>query len=164
MSTINLEHGEPDPDDESPSARRRRERRTSDSSKSGSGSGTSGSSGTSRATERENASLATRISTALDKIADQMALRDDDELATAIREERGAMSHGLVSLTDQITPLRVVLVLVMALAEPILAFYRVGRILFFRFLVWRENRIAARKEAVEQWQREQEAQGIHSVT
>lgn len=108
--------------------------------------------------------MASRLNSAFAKIADQVDIRGDTELAEAIRDERGAMSQGLVSLTDQITPLRMVLLLAMALAEPILAFYRVGRILFLRFLGWRERRIAERQEAAEQWQREQEAQGIHSVT
>lgn len=149
MSAIDLEKGEPDPD-ESPAARRRRERRESGDSGSGS-SGSRSSSSSASGAGRDDTRLATRLDTAFTKIADQMAARDDDELATALREERKAMSQGLVSLTSAFTPARTVLVLGLALAEPLLAFWRVGRILFFRLLGWRERRI----QAAEEWQRQQ---------
>ena len=150
--SIDLEHGEPDPD-ESPAARRRRERRSG----SGSSSSSGGSSSSKSSSDRENTSLVGRLDTAFTKIADQMAARDDEELASAIRDERHAMSQGLVSLTASITPLRAVLILVLALAEPVLAFWKVGRILFIRFLTWRDRRIAEQQAANEEWQRQQEA-------
>lgn len=153
MSTINLEKGEPDPD-ESPSRRRRREKRDSGSSSSSSSSG--GSTGSSRASERENTSLVGRLDTAFTKLADQMAARDDAELAEALRDERHAMSQGLVSLTSSLTPLRPVLVVFLALLEPFLAFWRVGRILFMRFLQWRERRIIEAQQAQAEWEAAQE--------
>lgn len=153
--SIDLETGEPDPD-ESPSARRRREKRESGGSSS-SGSSSRSSSGSKSGDDRENTSLVGRLNTAFSKIADQMAARDDDELAVAIREERGAMSQGLVSLTSSVTPLRIPLVIALSLIEPILAFWRVGRILFYRFLGWRERRIREmefQQQAAEQEQAE----------
>lgn len=148
MSTIDLEKGEPE--DESPSQRRRRARRNSDDSSSSSSSSRSSSS--SKASDRENTSVAGRLNTALTKLADQMAARGDDELADAIREERSAMSQGLVSLTSSIPVLRVPLVLILSLLEPVLAFARVGRILFYRFLGWRQRRMEEAQQAQAEWE------------
>jgi hypothetical protein len=75
-----------------------------------------------------------------------MLARGDDELAEALREERHAMSQGLVSLTATLTLLRLPLIVFMALIEPMLAFWRVGRLLVYRFLAWRERRVAAVRE------------------
>lgn len=145
MSTIDLESGEPDPD-ESPAQRRRRERRSG-----GSGGGGSSSSSRSRGSgNSDDTSLVARLDTAFTKIADQIAARGDEELAEAIREERHPMSQGLVSLTATLTPLRWPLVVLMALIEPLLAFWRVGRLLLIRFIGWRERRIAAAQEAQQQ--------------
>jgi hypothetical protein len=152
VSTIDLEHGEPDPD-ESPAAKRRRERRASGGDSGGSRSSSSSKS----STERSDTSLVTRMDTAFSKIADQMDAREDEELAEAIRDERHAMSQGLVSLTGSITPLRPLLVLVLSLIEPVLAFWRVGRILFLRFLTWRERRIVAAQQA--EWERAAQESG-----
>lgn len=139
---IDLEVGEPDPD-ESPSARRRARRRAARSSDSDSG----GSSSRSKSSGgKSDAGLVTQLDTAFSKLADQMAARDDEELAEALMDERHAMSQGMVSLTSGLPFLRPILVLVLALAEPILAFWRVGRILFYRFLSWRERRIIAAQE------------------
>lgn len=158
MSAIDLEIGEPDPD-ESPSARRRRERRESGGSSSSSGRSSSSSS-SKGSSDRDETHLVARLDTAFTKIADQMAARGDDELADALKEERHAMSQGLVSLTSALTPLRAVLLLVMALAEPLLAFWRVGRILIFRLLRWRENRILAAQEQQAEWERQQAEAGV----
>ena len=56
------------------------------------------------------------------------------------------MSQGLVSLTATLTPLRLPLIVFMSLVEPVLAFWRVGRILALRLLNWRERRIVAMQE------------------
>lgn len=153
---IDLEHGEPEP--ESPSARRRRERRgrSSDSSGSGRSGGGSGSS------NRENTTLVGQLDQAFVKLADQLLARDDEELATAIREERHAMSQGLVSLTSAVPFLRPFLVLTVTLAEYGLAFWRVGRILTRRFLGWRERRIAENQQRQAEWEAAQQP-GIPSV-
>ena len=155
MSAIDLEHGEPE--DESPAARRRRERREAASSSSGRGSG-SGTGGGKGGSDRENTSLVARLDTALSKIADQVSARgDEDGLAEALKEERHVMSQSMVSLTSNLTFLRVPLVVLLSLVEPFLAFRRVGVILFARFLRWRERRIAEREQAVAEWQAAQEA-------
>lgn len=153
MSTINLETGEPE-EDESPSQRRRRARRSGSSSDSSTSSGRSSSS--SKASERENTSVAGRLNTAFTKLADQMAARGDDELAEALREERSAMSQGLVSLTSSIPFLRIPLVILLSLLEPVLAFARVGRILFYRFLTWRQRRIEEAQAAQAEWEAQQQ--------
>lgn len=148
MSTIDLETGEPDPD-ETPAARRRRERRSSTGSSS-SGSSASRSRGGSKP---DNTSLASRLDAAFTKIADQLMARggeENEELATAIREESRGMSQGLVSLTATLTFLRWPLIVIMALVEPMLAFYRVGRLVLIRLLNWRERRIVAMQEAQQQ--------------
>jgi hypothetical protein len=145
VSTIDLESGEPDPD-ESPAARRRRERRSSSGS-----SGGSSSSGRSRSSSNsDDSGLVTRMDAAWVKIANQIAARGDDELAEAIIEEHHPMSVGLVSLTSTLTVFRWPLVILMALVEPLLAFWRVGRLVFIRFLGWRERRIIAAQEAAQQ--------------
>lgn len=160
--SIDLETGEPDPD-ESPSARRRRERRESGGGSSSSG-GRSSSSGSKGSGDRENTGLASRLNTAFSKIADQMAVRGDEELATALREERSAMSQGLVSLTSTLTPLRWPLVVLLSLVEPFLAFWRVGRILFFRFLNWRERRIIEAQQQQAEYEAAQAAEGAGVVS
>lgn len=155
MSTIDLESGEPE--SESTASARRRARREAASSSSGGSSGSS-SSGSKGSSDRENASLVGRLDTAFSKIADQVAVRgDEDGLAEALREERHAMSQGLVSLTSSLTILRVPLIIALSLIEPFLAFRRVGVILFGRFLRWREQRIFARQQAQEEWEQSQAA-------
>lgn len=148
---IDLEKGVPD-EDETPSQRRRRERRANSDSDS---SSSRSSSGSSRSSDRNDTSLASHLGTAISKIADQMDARGDEELATALREERAPMSQGLVSLTSSVTPLRPPLVLALAITEPVLAFWRVGRILVMRFLTWRERRIVEAQE-IAAWEAQQE--------
>lgn len=147
MSTIDLEHGDPEPE-ETPRQRRRRERAASDSSSSSSG----GSRRNKGVGDTDDTGLASRLDVALNKLADQMDARDDEELATALREERRGMTQGLVSLTGTVPILRIPLLLLLAFAEPVLAFWRVGRILFYRFLSWRERRIIAAQQAQEEMQ------------
>lgn len=126
--SIDLELGEPE---ETPSQRRRRIKRTDEKAAP-----------KTKPTEREDRSLTGQLDTVFTKIADMLRARDDEELAEAIRDERHAMSQGLVSLTSSVTFLRPLLTLVLALIEPFLAFWRVGRILFHRFLNWRASRPA----------------------
>lgn len=154
MSAIDLEHGEPE-DEETPAQRRRRERRAARGSDSGGGGSGSRRKGVA---DTDDSGLASRLDTAFNKLADQMDARDDDELASALREERRGMTQGLVSLTGAVPLLRIPLLLLLAFAEPVLAFWRVGRILFYRFLSWRERRIMAAQEAQAQaeWEASQQ--------
>lgn len=158
---IDLTTGEPD-DEETPAQRRRRERRAARGSDGGSGGGSGRGSGGSG---KSDAGLVSELGSAFNKLADQMDARDDEELAEALRDESKAMSQGLVSLTSAIPLLRPFLTLALALAAPILAFWRVGRILFYRFLSWRERRIIAAQQQSEQaaWE-EQQQPGMPDVT
>lgn len=106
---------------------------------------------TARAT-RSRPSVAQRAETELrertvhvfQRIADTLAARDDEELATAISEDSEAMATGLVSLTRQVKWLRGPLLFFLSLAEPLLAFGRVGRILLRRAGEWRYRRAEER--------------------
>lgn len=150
---IDLEVGEPDAD-ETPAQRRRRERRAARSSDSGGSSRSRATAGVST----DDKSVSSRLGTAFTKLADQMDAREDEELATALREESAGMTQGLVSLTSTVPILRLPLMLVLAFAEPVLAFWRVGRILFYRFLNWRERRIIMAQQQAEQaaWEEQQQ--------
>jgi hypothetical protein len=57
-------------------------------------------------------SLKARLENVFEKLAKQMEARGDEELATALSEEKSNMSQGLVSLTKNLTPLRGPLVVV----------------------------------------------------
>jgi hypothetical protein len=92
------------------------------------------------------------MDTAFSKIADQISARGDEELAEAIRDERHPMSQGLVSLTSTVAILRWPLIVIMALVEPLIAFWRVGRLLLIRFLGWRERRIVAAQQQAAEWE------------
>lgn len=94
--------------------------------------------------------LTQRLLTALDKIADQLEAREDHELATAIREEREPMVRSVVSLTKGITFLRRPLVVAVSLLEPVLAFWRIGRILGGRFITRRQRMVAERQAAMQE--------------
>lgn len=124
--SIDLEHGE---EDESPSQRRRRIKRSDSASEP-----------RAKPSDKDDRSLTGRLDTTFTKISDQLEARGDEELAAAIKDERHAMSQGLVSLTSNLVVLRPLLTLILALVEPFLAFWRVGRILLGRFLEWRTNR------------------------
>jgi hypothetical protein len=86
--------------------------------------------------------LKARLEATFQKIADSRAARGDDELAVALRDEKGPMALGLVNLTENVKPLRNPLVTFLALIEPALAFGRVGNILRYRLIDRRAERIA----------------------
>lgn len=114
--------------------------------------GTSGSSSSSSSTgARAEAKVETEIRSRLDRVFDRIAkareARGDDELVEAIREDSDAMAQGFISLTSNIVPLRVPLLMLLNLLEPLLAFGRVGRILAGRLLTRRERRQAEREQA-----------------
>ena len=117
-----------------------REQRKAASGKSTSSARKTQSSSRSRATPDEI--LKDRLNGAFDRIAEQLLVRGDVELSSVIHEDRDALTAGLVSLTRTVKILRMPLVMFLAFLEPLLAFGRVGRILFYR---WRER--AARVQA-----------------
>lgn len=104
-------------------------------------SGTTGRATTAKAKVAEE-TLAARLMRTFDRIVDTLRAREDEELAVAIDEDKEAMTQGLVSLTKALPFLRNPLLITLNLVEPVLAFGRVGRILFGRVRIWRGKRIA----------------------
>jgi hypothetical protein len=84
--------------------------------------------------------LASRLDRVLERITSRLEERGDDELATAMREGGAAMAGGLTDLTRFAPAIRMPLLLILGLIEPVLAFGRVGRILSGRLLGRRERR------------------------
>lgn len=93
--------------------------------------------------------LLSRLDRTFDRIAEWRLSRGDEELATVISEDKGQMSHGLVSLTRLAPVVRTPLLMILNLLEPALAFGRVGRILAGRWVMRREQ-IAAERLAAQQ--------------
>ena len=123
---IDLSHGEPDRDSSASERRRRRRETRADSSAA-----------QESFTEREVREQLTR---AFDGLAKGREAREDGELAQAIREEGDAMTEGFVTLTNNVKPLRLPLVIILNVVITLLAFGRVGGILWNRWLVRREIR------------------------
>lgn len=94
----------------------------------------------------EETKLRTQLDRVLDRFAETLEGRSDDELATAIREDAKAIASGLISMTRQLTPARRLLVVLVAVAEPLLAFGRIGGILLGR---WQRRRMAAMQAQAE---------------
>lgn len=84
--------------------------------------------------------LKSRLHTVFDRIADAAEARGDDELASTIRTDRDVMATGLVSFTRPFMALRTPLLLVLAVVEPLMAFSRIGRLMFGRVLDRRAER------------------------
>lgn len=76
--------------------------------------------------------LKARLLTCFERIADAAEARGDEELAGAVREDMGVMAGSLVSLTRPLTALRAPLLLGLAVLEPVMAFSRLGRLMFGR--------------------------------
>lgn len=125
------------PDDESPTSRRRRERRASRTTQTDSKP---------KSDAKTEGALSGRLNEAFAKLANQLHAKGDEELATAIEEERRGMTAGLMSLTSSITPLRGPLVAIVELSLVFLAFWRVGRILLLRMVAYRERIAVQRAE------------------
>jgi hypothetical protein len=136
MAELDLEHG---------TTREQRRRR--------SGGSVDGESKT--ATDKLDRELNSRLLEAFDQVVEWREARGDEELATAITEDKDKMSRGLVSLTHAVTPLRQPLLVFLGFVEPILAFGRVGRILGGRFIERRqrimEERAAMQGMTPEEW-------------
>lgn len=128
---INLERGEPDANER---RRRRRQQRTD----------------TPPASEGFTAQeLRFQLGRAFDGLVKNRETRDDLELAEAIREEGDAMTEGFVALTDNVPVLRMPLVILLNLLITLLAFGRVGGILWGRFKVRRSERLAQQEIVME---------------
>ena len=116
------------------------------SNRSRSGSKSSSKSGS----QRSDTDLVSKLSAAFDRIADQLEIRGDSELATALHEDKQKLAQGIVSLTRAVKFLRAPLVILVAIIEPILAFWRVGSILARRAIERRERVMAERAAQAEQ--------------
>lgn len=149
MSELDLEHGDANAAERIAAAGSARHSRvTRERKESGDSSGTT--SGTKRSrgrpskaasTKASENSLASQLVDAFGKLADQLQAREDDELATAIREEAEGMTVGLISATRIVPFFRKPLVLILGIAVPVLAFWRVGGILLRRELERRARKM-----------------------
>lgn len=139
---LDLEHGDPSraSADTERTRRRRRERTTATTETKQQSSGY----------EQEARS---RLDRFFDRIVKARRDREDEELAAVIEEDAEAMAQGFLSITSNVPFLRMPLLMFLNVAEPVMAFNRVGRILAYR---WMERRARRRMEA-EQLQAEVEA-------
>lgn len=127
---IDLTRGEPGRGDSTSERRRRRRASRSESD-----------SPTESFTERE---VRIQLERAFDGLAKGREARGDTDLAEAIREEGDAMTEGFVTLTNNVKPLRLPLVILLNILITLLAFGRVGGILWERFKARQERKRAER--------------------
>jgi hypothetical protein len=83
---------------------------------------------------RRRPRLASRLDRMFERLATSLEAREEFELAGVIREERKAMSGGLVLLTQHFDVLRDPLLRLLGFVEPVVAFGRVGRIIARRIV------------------------------
>lgn len=151
MSTLNLHDGDPDRADEIADAQARqavaqseREKRKAKRESQKKESGSSSTRSRAKASPATESGLQGRLVDAFTRLANMLERKGDEELSTAINDEKQAMAQGLVSLTRNVTPLRGPLVLLISFLEPVLAFWRVGSILGGR-LIERRQRVMAER-------------------
>jgi hypothetical protein len=159
--SLDLEEGDAERAEMTPAERRRIAREEADKGKERSQSARANKSTTSaraaNARDKVEAELTLRLSQVFDRIVKILEARGDEELAEVIREDSSAMGQGLVSLTRNVKVLRGPLLFLLNLIEPVMAFGRVGRILFYRLRIRREQMIQDRAEFEAQQQQEREA-------
>lgn len=146
--SLDLEQGDEELANASPAERRRAARKAASKepeSPRAKSSRSSSSRSSASTRERVETELMSRLERICERIAQVLDSRGDEELASAIREDRDAMGQGLVSLTRNVKFLRGPLLMALNLIEPGLAFGRVGRILYIRF-VDRQARIQMERE------------------
>lgn len=85
--------------------------------------------------------VTSRLGRVLDRIIAQLRAREDEELASAIEEDKQSIVAGFVSVTRGIPFLRNPFIMVLNLVEPIMAFWRVGGILVGRAVERRARRM-----------------------
>lgn len=95
--------------------------------------------------------LHSRLVDAFDQVVEWREARDDEELATAISEDKEKMAKGLVSLTHAVVPLRQPLLIFLGFVEPVMAFGRVGRILATRWVTRRQQQAEEMAAAQAEW-------------
>lgn len=84
------------------------------------------------ATAKIETELTNRLERLTNRLAESLEGRQDYELSAALREDAKAMTGSVVSLTTRFPPLRTPLLFVLGLAEPLVAFWRIARILLGR--------------------------------
>lgn len=87
-----------------------------------------------------------RVRQALEKAGEALIKRKDAELGEALIEEAPVMAGGVNNLSKGLPPVRFALLVALDLIEPVLAFWRVGRILLGRAA---ERRLRRAQEAAE---------------
>lgn len=138
--SLDLEEGDETLADASPAERRRAARQAAAKAKHAEGKSPRRAKPTASESRIES-ELLSRLDRVFDRIALTLEARGDDELAGVIREDKGAMSQGLASLTHAVKFLRGPLLMSLNLVEPALAFGRVTRVLYSRWIE-RQTRIA----------------------
>jgi hypothetical protein len=134
---LDLEKGDP-----SRAEQRRQRRREATSTPTGESKAT---------TDKLDKELHSRLVDAFDQVVEWREARDDEELATAISEDKEKMAKGLVSLTHAVVPLRQPLLIFLGFVEPVLAFGRVTRILATRWVARRQQQAEDLATAQAEW-------------
>lgn len=97
-------------------------------------------------TVSEDRDLRGRITSILNRIAEAAEARGDEELAEVLREDTAVMATGLVSLTRPFRALRGPIVLLLGIVEPVMAFSRFGRLMVYRMMDRRAEKVAEREQ------------------
>lgn len=136
MADLDLSTGDPArADEDTPAGRRRRRRREEGES-------------TPRPSKTD-AEIRAGLNHAFEKLAQNRYAKEDPELGDALTEEGPAMTEGIVDLTDKVPVFRQPILVILNLCIVLLAFGRVGGILFDRAQQRRAAAMAARAEQQE---------------
>lgn len=99
-----------------------------------------------RRTVPTEADLKGRLAACIDRIAAAAEVREDEELAEILHEDRDIIVNGLVSLTRPFRALRAPLVVLLAIIEPVMAFTRIGRLMLERVMT-RKTRVTRSEDS-----------------
>lgn len=140
---LDLEKGDPERAEEISARQRRREARRS----GGSGGSASSSKGSNRSSGATT-DFRSQLGRVLDKLVEQRDAVGDEELATALRDNKDPMVQGFVSVTSSVPFLQTPFLIVLNLLEIVLAFGVVGRILVGRAIERRQRRMQAQPPSI----------------
>jgi hypothetical protein len=144
MTEITLEPNVKDDDSDADDDGKERKRKRRSSSSSSSSRKRKSSS-----TPKADTDLRGRLAECFERIALALENRGDDELAQIVRDDGPVMAQGLVSLTRPFRVLRVFVLALVSVVEPVLAFGRLARAVAERWAVRRAQRAAATEPPVE---------------
>jgi hypothetical protein len=116
-----------------------------------------------RADKELDAQLHARLVEAFNQVVEWRESRDDEELATAISEDKEKMAKGLVSVTHTVVPLRQPLLIFLGFVEPVMAFGRVTRILATRWVTRRQRQAEDIAAAQAEWDAQHSGQPVAAV-